>query len=97
MIGMIQCCVCMYRLVQMTRSGWVVLLARSRASTNARFSAALISITFLLTGEGLSGGGEGRDTMERKRKRGGQEEAESERGRGVGGTNGEKLKFNRYE
>lgn len=44
-----------YRLVQMTRSGWTVLLAWSRAFTNACFSAVLICMMFLLTGEKLMG------------------------------------------
>lgn len=45
----------MYRLVQMTRSGWTVLLAWSRAFTNACFSAVLICMMFLLTGGRLMG------------------------------------------
>lgn len=39
----------LYRRVQMTISGWTVLLAWSKAFTNARFSAALICMIFLLT------------------------------------------------
>lgn len=45
----------MYLLVQMTRSGWTVLLAWSRAFTNACFSDVLICMIFLLTGVGLMG------------------------------------------
>lgn len=45
----------MYRLVQITRSGWTVLLAWSRAFTKACFSAVLICMIFLLTGARLSG------------------------------------------
>lgn len=56
----------MYLLVQMTRSGWTVLLAWSKAFTNACFSAVLICMIFLLTGVRLMG----------QRKTRGQEERE---------------------
>lgn len=46
-------CFYMYRRVQMTRSGCTVLLAWSKAFTNACFSAALICMIFLLTGTKL--------------------------------------------
>lgn len=39
----------------MTRSGWTVVLAWSKAFTNACFSAALICMIFLLTGARLKG------------------------------------------
>lgn len=56
----------MYRLVQITRSGWTVFLARSKAFTNACFSAVLICMTFLLTGERLLGWRNTGETEERE-------------------------------
>lgn len=61
----------------MTRSGWTVLLARSKAFTNARFSAALICMIFLLTGARLMGWrktGEQEEREYRKRENKGEEQ-----------------------
>lgn len=44
----------------MTKSGWTVLLAWSKAFTNASFSAVLICMMFLLTGARLMEEGEDR-------------------------------------